>query len=115
MRGSAWIVAFSWAAAAIAGDEFKPPALMVQPDHDQPSRPLDLSKVHVDVSIVGESAATRVTMTFTNSLGRALEGNLYFPLPQGASVSGYALDIDRQLVDAVAVEKHRARQIFEYE
>jgi len=115
MRGSTWIVACFIAGAAIGSDEFKPPALMVRPDADQPSRPLDLSKVHVDLAVAGESAATRVTMTFANTLDRPLEGNLYVPLPQGAAVSGYALDIDRQLVDAVAVERQRARQIFEYE
>ena len=115
MRGSAWMVACFFAGSAIGSDEFKPPALMVRPDADQPSRALDLSKVHVDVAVAGESAATRVTMTFANTLDRPLEGNLYFPLPQGASISGYALDIDRQLVDAVAVERQRARQIFEYE
>ena len=50
MRGSTWIVVFSCTAAAFGSDAFKPPALMVRPDADQPSRPLDLAKVHVDVA-----------------------------------------------------------------
>ena len=42
-----------------------------------------------------------------------MEGDLYFPLPEGATVSGYALDINGVMVDGVAVEKHEARQVYE--
>jgi hypothetical protein len=52
-------------------------------------------------------------MTFTNSHNRVLEGELYFPLPQGATVSGYALDIKGKMIDGVAVEKNRGREVFE--
>ena len=42
-----------------------------------------------------------------------MEGDLYFPLPEGATVSGYALDIEGRMIDGVAVEKHKGRQVFE--
>ena len=38
-------------------------------------------------------------MVFTNTNHRELEGKLSFPLPRGAVVYGYALDIGGQMVD----------------
>ena len=72
-----------------------------------------LTKLDVDVRIHGFLAETTSTMTFANPHDRVLEGDMYFPLPEGATVNGYALDIDGQMVDGVAVEKARARAIFE--
>ncbi len=90
-----------------------PPALMVV-DGGQ-SKPLELTEVKTDVRIVGHLAATSMTLTFFNPRPRAVEGDLYFPLPEGATVSGYALDVNGQLVDGVVVPKHEARQVFERE
>ncbi len=88
-----------------------PPALMVQ--QDGRSAPLGLAKLQTEVRVVGAIAETTVTMTFTNPLGRIMEGHLYFPLPEGATISSYALDIDGPMVDGVAVEKDEARRVFE--
>ncbi len=52
-------------------------------------------------------------MEFFNPNGRILEGKLQFPLASGQIVSGFALDIDGELRDAVPVEKARAQQVFE--
>lgn len=93
----------------------RPPVLMVKSGKDKKSEPLALAKVDIDVAIVGQTAQTSMTMTFTNHLDRVMEGELVFPLPDGSSVSGYALDINGKLVDAVVVEKHEARIIFESE
>ncbi|MFT5130603.1 MAG: Ca-activated chloride channel family protein [Rhodothermales bacterium] len=88
-----------------------PPALLVkQGDAHEEMR---LSSLQVDVRIYGFLAETTSTMTFANPHDRVLEGDMYFPLPEGATVNGYALDIDGTLVDGVAVEKARARAIFE--
>ena len=40
---------------------------------------------------------------------------MYFPLPAGATVSGYALDVQGAMVDGVSVDKQRATEIFEAE
>ena len=90
-----------------------PPALMVQ-ENDR-SKPLELSRVDIDVRIVGQVAETRMTMTFYNPQSRNLAGDLFFPLPEGATVSGYALDIEGKMVDGVVVPKDKARQVFEIE
>ncbi|MHC4915605.1 MAG: VIT domain-containing protein [Planctomycetota bacterium] len=95
--------------AAVAGDV--PPALVVKvgEKHEQ----LGVTALKVDARILGFLAETRMTMTFRNPHGRQLEGDLYFPLPEGSTVSGYALDINGKMVDGVIVEKHKGRQVFE--
>lgn len=72
-----------------------------------------LRSLKTDVKIVGNIATTTLEMTFHNSSSRILEGTLTFPLPQGVTVSGYALDIAGKLRDAVPVEKEKATQVFE--
>jgi len=104
-------VAVTVLAALPASAQTAPPALMVK--QGEKSVPLTVSRLAVEARIVGYLAETRMTMTFANPHGRALAGDLYFPLPEGATVSGYALDIDGAMVDGVVVEKDRGRQVFE--
>jgi len=99
------------ALASAASAQTVPPALMVQ--QDGRSVPLGLARLRTDVRIFGSVAQTTTTMTFTNPMPRVMEGDLYFPLPEGATISGYALDIGGAMVDGVAVEKHEARRVFE--
>jgi len=91
-----------------------PPALLVK-GPDGKTKPIKLQKVKADVRILGHIAETSLTMTFYNPHNRNLEGDLYVPLPEGSTVSGYALDIKGVLVDGVVVTKEKARQVFEKE
>ena len=88
---------------------WRPPALVVA-GADQPVR---LQSLKVEVEVAGGVAETRVQMEFFNPNSRVLEGKLQFPLGAGQVVSGFALDIDGQMRDAVPVEKARAEQVFE--
>ena len=99
------------AMAASAAAQQAPPALMVKVG--EKSEPLQLAKVDAEVRVFGYVAETKMTMTFRNPHKRQLAGDLYFPLPEGATVSGYGLDIGGVLIDGVAVEKPRAREVFE--
>lgn len=76
---------------------------------------LKLTTLDIEARIVGHLAETSMTMTFHNSTGRVLAGDLVFPLPAGSTVSGYALDVNGVLVDGVVVDKVKARQVFEAE
>jgi tetratricopeptide (TPR) repeat protein len=76
-------------------------------------QPLVLSTLDIDVKIHGVIAETKMIMTFFNPHNRQLEGELYFPLPEGSTVSGYALDINGVMVDGVVVEKKKGRVVFE--
>ncbi len=91
-----------------------PPVLVVRVTPEK-LVPLTLSRVDIDVKIFGYIAETEMTMTFGNPNNRVMAGDLYFPLPEGATVSGYALDINGIMVDGVVVERQKARQVFEKE
>ncbi len=78
-------------------------------------KPVILSGLDARVRIFGHLAETTMTMKFYNPNSRVLEGELEFPLPEGAVVSGYALDINGDLVEGVAVEKEKARVVLETE
>jgi hypothetical protein len=92
-----------------------PPVIIVRPDPSDPKKfeKLSISSLNIHAKIHGYIAETEMTMTFYNPNSRNLEGDLYFPLPEGATISGYALDIKGVMVDGVVVEKHRGRQVFE--
>jgi hypothetical protein len=72
-----------------------------------------LQSLDIQVEISGNVATTRFTMSFKNRTDRILEGELLFPLPEGVTVSSYALDINGKMRDAVPVEKAKATQVFE--
>ena len=77
------------------------------------SRDVYLQSLDIQVEISGNVASTKFTMSFRNRTGRMLEGELLFPLPEGVTVSSYALDINGKMRDAVPVEKAKATQVFE--
>ncbi|MBD3904150.1 DUF2135 domain-containing protein [Chryseobacterium sp. Ch-15] len=80
---------------------------------DQKKHPVILQEAKIDTKILGNLATTTATYTFYNPSNRILEGKLTFPLPEGVSVSGYALDINGKLRNAVPVPKERAKEVFE--
>ncbi|TCC93739.1 DUF2135 domain-containing protein [Pedobacter frigiditerrae] len=74
---------------------------------------VNLQKLNVDVQITGNIAKTVMTMTFYNNSNRVLEGELTFPMPEGVTISRYALDINGKMREAVPVEKAKATEVFE--
>lgn len=97
--------------SSFIGAQNVPPALMVP--GEKKSEPLKVTSVSVESRIYGYYSETSMTLTFYNSQNRQLAGDLYFPLPEGATVTGYALDIAGIMVEGVAVEKQQARRVFE--
>jgi Ca-activated chloride channel homolog len=91
------------------------PALLVKTAEDRPSEALAITRMDVRAVVDGFLAETTTTLTFHNGYPRALEGELVFPLPEGATLSGYALDVNGEMVDGVVVEHHEARIAFEKE
>lgn len=78
-------------------------------------QPITIGSLDVRVLIHGLHAETTQTVVFNNPNGRVLEGELEFPLPDGATVAGFALDVDGQLIDGVVVAKDKARIVLEAE
>ncbi len=75
--------------------------------------PIAVQSVSIRAEIQGRYALTEVELTFRNPNNRILEGELQFPLPEGHSVIGFALDVDGRMRDAVPVDKARGQSIFE--
>ena len=92
-----------------------PPRVIVPARPQEPGQPMELHEMEVRARIVGLHVEAATTMTFFNPNGRQLEGELQFPLPDGAVVTGYALDINGRMVDGVVVRKEKARVAFETE
>lgn len=72
-----------------------------------------LQKLNIETKITGGISTNVITMVFKNNSNRLMEGRLTFPLPEGVNVSGYALDINGKLRNAVPVEKEKAKKVFE--
>lgn len=100
-------------AARSSAAERRPPALLVKPDEAKGSEPLRISAASVSVTIVGNVASTTLELTFRNDLPRVLEGQLVLPLPPGATISSFALEVDGKLRPASVVEREKARVVFE--
>ena len=80
---------------------------------DAAGDPVYVESAEVTAEITGRIAVTRFDLVFRNPNGRVLEGALEFPLLNGQTVTGFALDIDGKLRDAVPVQKDKARLVFE--
>ena len=77
---------------------------------DGRNEPLTVGYHKVSVDIRDQIARTVVEESFVNHTGGRLEGVFYFPLPADASISGFGMWINGELVEADVVEKERARE-----
>ena len=93
----------------------EPPTIFVPPSRTKDLKPVELTGYETSVRVTGFVCQTEITMTFYNPNRIQLAGDLVFPLPEGVTVSGYALDIEGAMVDAVAVTKEKARVTLEKE
>ncbi len=75
--------------------------------------PLTVGEHKVTVDVRDQIARTTIEETFVNHTNGVLEGVFHFPLPPGASISGFAMWIGDKMVEADVVEKQRAREIYE--
>ncbi|MBR6020862.1 MAG: DUF2135 domain-containing protein, partial [Kiritimatiellae bacterium] len=90
----------------------EPPSLTISAPGNAPA---ELRSLDLRATVRGLYATVETTLVFHNPNDRVLEGELVFPLPDGAAVCGYALDIDGALVPGVVVPKEKARVAFETE
>lgn len=75
--------------------------------------PLELRRHHVTVSVAGAVAKTEIEQTFYNPNDRPLEGSYLLPVPRGAKLDSFAMDIDGKLTDAELLDADKARGIYE--
>jgi Ca-activated chloride channel family protein len=84
-----------------------------------PPRPINLPRslpvksIKLDTKIVSQVATTHVEQIFRNDSDATLEGIYFFPLPESASISEFAIwDGDRRLVGEVR-SREEARRIYD--
>lgn len=110
------VVAVCVAAAQTAASRLPslPPPFM-KTECRQGESPVSVVQAEIKSRVMENLAETEVTLVFRNPNSRVMEGELAYPLPAGATVQGYALDINGRMVDGVPVPKKKARVIFENE
>ncbi|OOG36768.1 hypothetical protein B0B52_19460 [Polaromonas sp. A23] len=90
--------------------DWRPPTVVL---NTQPGQPIQLREAGIEVDLFGDQAQTRIELRLFNPNNRVLEGELQFPLLDGQTVTGFALDVNGRLRDAVPVPKARGQEIFE--
>ena len=92
-----------------------PPPIVRVVDLRSDEKPVEVAK---DEAVVEENALfrkTKATFTFTNPNARTMSGEFEFPIPEGAFVCGYSLEVNGEMVPGVVCEKEKARVAFENE
>lgn len=78
-----------------------------------PGRVLELARHDVDVKIVDQFAVTHIEQDFRNPTSRRLEGTFLLPVPRGAQLKTFAMEINGKSVEAELLAAPKARKIYE--
>src|SRR5450432_3433141 len=78
-----------------------------------PFAPLEVSNHHVEVKIDGQVATTSIDQEFYNPNDQRLEGAYMFPVPKGAHIDKFSMEVGGKMVDAELLPADKARQIYE--
>ena len=78
-----------------------------------PFAPMEVSYHRVNVTIDDQVATTSVDQEFRNTSGARLEGTYMFPLPDGAAIDKFSMDIDGKEMEAELLPADKARAIYE--
>jgi hypothetical protein len=102
------------ALASSAGGQWGPTVVPRDPIDANAKLPaLAFTRLRIETKVLANLAETRPTLTIYNPHSAAVEGDLHFALPPGAAVNDYALDVNGQMVDGVAVDKEEGRRVFD--
>ncbi len=83
------------------------------PHPPRPYTPLEVTYHHVSVKIDGQIATTSVDQEFYNPNHQQLEGTYLFPIPRGAQIDKFTMDIGGKMVEAELLPAAKARAIYE--
>src|SRR5205085_3765589 len=85
---------------------------LVRPGHF-PFAPLEVTSHHVQVKIDGQVAVTSIDQEFYNPNDQRLEGTYMFPVPKGAHIDKFSMEIGGKMVDAELLPAEKARYMYE--
>ncbi len=75
--------------------------------------PLESQSVKADVRIKDQVAETSIDQEFYNPNSRQVEGTFLFPVPKGAAISKFSMEINGKQVEAELLAADKARGIYE--
>jgi Vault protein inter-alpha-trypsin. len=78
-----------------------------------PFAPLEVTSHQVNVKIDGQVAITSIDQEFYNPNDQRLEGFYMFPVPKGAHIDKFSMEIGGKSVDAELLPADKARGIYE--
>jgi Ca-activated chloride channel family protein len=87
--------------------------IIPRPDPRETIPPLTVKYHRVRVEIDNQVARTSVDQVFINNFGRDIEGTYIFPLPEGASVTEFAMYIGEERIRGEILDAAQARRIYE--
>ncbi len=111
---AAALVAASVLAPLVAADGM----IIVRPTPDQLRQgvrnyPLSVKYHRVKTSVSDQQATTAIDQVFHNPTDFRLEGTYIFPVPAGAAISQFSMDIDGQPMKGEVLDREKAREIYE--
>jgi Ca-activated chloride channel homolog len=95
------------------GPQPHPHSFWPEPPHHHFFAPLEVAYHHVTVKIDGQIATTSVDQEFYNPNAERLEGTYLFPVPKGAQIDKFTMDIGGKQVEAELLPADKARHIYE--
>jgi len=75
--------------------------------------PLEVTYHHVNVKVDGQIARTDIDQEFFNPNSQRLEGTYLFPVPKGAQLNQFTMEIDGKPIEAELLPSDKARKIYE--
>jgi Ca-activated chloride channel family protein len=75
--------------------------------------PLEVKYHHVTVKIADQVAVTEVDQVFHNPNAQRLEGDYLFPIPRGAQIDAFSMDVNGKMTEAELLDADKARKIYE--
>ncbi len=95
----------------------------VRPDHPIPPHwmprpifrftPLEIRSVKANVRIKDQVADTRIEQEFYNPNPRQLQGTFVFPIPRGAHLQKFRMEVNGKMMDAELLSADKAKGIYE--
>jgi Ca-activated chloride channel family protein len=94
---------------------YPPPRVprLIPPPRHFPLAPLEISSESIDAKIKDQVATVTIDQEFYNPNAQQLEGTFLFPLPKGAQLDKFKMEIAGKMVEAELLSAEKARTIYE--
>ncbi len=89
------------------------PPRPIPPPRVYPFAPLEMTYAKVNARVTDQIAVTSVDQEFYNPNPQRLEGTFIFPVPKGAQINKFTMEIDGKQVEAELLAAEKAKRIYE--